>query len=131
MTSTVTPGVPSLAPTLYQPDPPTPSLVETATDGSVVSLTLTTNDFVSPSPPLSVTEQVTVVEPSGNVAPELQSQLGTGSGSSSRSVAETTKETVAPAGAVASSTIGPAGTVRVGAVFVGVTAMVSRSELVV
>ena len=90
-TSTVTPGAPSLEAMLNQPEPPALSPVEIATNGSVVSTTRTMNVSVSPSPPESTTEQVTVVSPTGKVEPEVWLQVGDGSGSSSTSVALTEK----------------------------------------
>ena len=57
--------------------------------GAVVSSTVTMNWPSSVRPPLSVTEQDTVVGPSGRVVPGAGAQTGVGSGASSASVADT------------------------------------------
>ncbi len=45
-------------------------------DGGVVSCTVTVNEPVAVRPPLSVTEQLTVVVPSGKTDPEAGLQFG-------------------------------------------------------
>jgi hypothetical protein len=81
----------------------------------VVSWTVTVNDpVVDLLPDASVAVQFTVVEPSGNVAPEPGVQLTAGAGST-LSLTVTENGTLAPAGLVASAVLGP-GTERVGAV---------------
>ncbi len=52
------------------------------------AFTVTTNEPVATSPPESVTEQATVVVPSGSTEPTAGAHVGVGSGSSSASVAE-------------------------------------------
>src|SRR6185503_7151119 len=128
-TSTVTPGDPSLEATLNQPVEPAFSLVEIATKGSVVSTTRTVNVSVSPSPPESTTEHVTVVSPTGKVEPEVWLQVGFGSGSSSTSVAVTLKVAAPPSGDVASTTTGDEGTVRTGGRLAGAIVRASTSPL--
>jgi hypothetical protein len=58
--------------------------------GATESTTVTLNEPVVVSPPESVTEQLTLVVPIANVAPEAGVQVGLGSGLSSASVAPTT-----------------------------------------
>jgi hypothetical protein len=65
-------------------------------------------------PALSVTEQVTVVEPKAKVEPDAGEQFGA-SGPSTLSTAEAVKLAIAPAGPVASRVIS-AGTVTTGGV---------------
>ena len=87
--STVTPAEPSFDAALYQPVPAATSPVVTSTDGLVVSRTRTVKLPVVVMPPVSVTEQLTVVLPRANVEPDAGEHDGVGSGSSSASVAET------------------------------------------
>jgi len=56
----------------------------------MVSVTRTVKEPGVVAPKVSVTVQLTVVSPSGNVDPEAGLHVGVGSGSSSGSVAETT-----------------------------------------
>src|SRR6478609_8960433 len=76
---------------------------------------MTSNESLALSLPLSVTEQLTVVVPSGSTSPIAAEQVGLGSGESSASVAPTTKAAVQPP--VVSPSIGKSsGTVMVGGV---------------
>src|SRR5262249_49377488 len=80
-----------------------------ASDGGLVSVTCTANEAEPVLPAASVAVQTTVVVPSGKALPELWSQPAlTGP---PLSVAETSKETAAPA-----STVRSAGTVTTGGV---------------
>src|ERR1044071_4838038 len=115
-TSTVTPATRSLDAMLNQPNPVGNSAVVMSTVGSVVSRTRTVKLSESLMPPLSVTEQLTVVSPIGKASPELWLHVGVGSGLSSASVAVTEKVTTALEGDVASAMTGLAGTVSTGAV---------------
>jgi len=82
--------------------------------GGVRSTTVTLKEPEPVLPALSVTEQVTVVEPKANVEPDAGEQFGA-SGPSTLSTAETVKLAIAPAGPVASRVMSP-GTVTTGGV---------------
>jgi len=91
--------------------------------GVVVSTIVTVKDPLADNPPESVTEQLTVVVPTGKSDPDDGEQVGVGSGLSSTSVAVTLKVTILPPRVFPSS--GPIlpGRLRVGGVLgeVGVT----------
>src|SRR3989454_175359 len=86
----------------------------TVRTGPVVSFTVTVNDAAVWLPCASVTPQVTVVAPNGNVAPLAGAQL-VATGPSRVSVADAVKVKTAPAALVA-STLAFAGTVTMGPV---------------
>src|SRR5215216_3176552 len=90
--------------------------------GAVVSaagFTVTLNDAVPVLPTASVASQFTIVSPIGNVEADTGVHV-TGTIPSTSSTADTSKETVAPCGLVASSVMSP-GTVMIGAVVFGDT----------
>src|SRR5207244_3181193 len=93
--------------------------------GAVVSLTVTVKLLAPTFARLSLAVQVTVVAPSGNVAPLAGVQL-TATGPSIASVADALNVNTAPAGPVA-STLAFAGTVTIGAP-VSLTVMVNEAE---
>ena len=93
--------------------------------GAVVSLTVTVKLLAPTFARLSLAVQVTVVAPSGNVAPLAGVQL-TATGPSIASVADALNVNTAPAGPVA-STLAFAGTVTIGAP-VSLTVTVNEAE---
>ena len=78
----VTRALPELAPTFMSSGTPWMT-------GSVVSTTVTLKLPFACMPPLSVTEQLTVVSPSGRTQPAAGEQVGVGAGLSSLSEAQT------------------------------------------
>jgi hypothetical protein len=84
--------------------------------GAVVSTTVTSNVPLSPRPPESVTEHATVVVPSGRTSPAAGLQVGTGSGSSSASAAETPDQAAVQPPTVSPSIVTSSGRLRTGAV---------------
>src|SRR3989441_6684477 len=98
----------------------------TVTTGPVVSVTVTVNDAALWLPCASVALQVTVVAPTGNVAPLAGAHV-VATGPSSVSVADAVKLYAAPVAPVA-STVAFAGTVTTGPV-VSVTVTVNDAAL--
>ena len=84
------------------------------TAGAVVSRTVTVKEPWALLPAASVTEQSTVVVPSGNVEPEAGTHV-TATEPSTKSLAEALKVAVAPPGPVASNRLSK-GSVRLGGV---------------
>ena len=123
------PSTASVAETLYVTTAPLGPVASTVRlpgvviAGGVVSCTVMLKLAVPVLPCVSWEEHVTVVVPSGNVSPELWSQVGT-LAASSGSVALTEKVATAPFGPVA-STVKSAGTLTVGGV---VSAQVTVAE---
>jgi hypothetical protein len=125
------PSTTSLAVALYvtiapvAPVASTVALAGTVTTGRVVSVTVTVNDPVPVLPRVSLAVQVTVVAPSGNVAPLAGVQL-TATTPSSVSVADALYVKAAPVGPVASA-LAFAGTVTTGPV-VSATVTVNEAD---
>src|SRR5690606_13041683 len=102
--------------TAAAPDGPAAStmkLAGTETAGAVVSWTVTSNESSARFPRLSIAEHVTGVVPSGKTSPDWREQF-TATSPSTRSNAEASNTTTAPAGPVASAVMS-SGTTSTGA----------------
>ncbi len=97
-----------------------------ASDGAVVSRTVTANDPEADAPAVSVAVQETVVVPIGSSAPDVGTQVTVGSGSSWASVADASKAAVQPP-VVSASTVNPSGSDSTGGVFTGAAGTATRN----